>query len=103
MSSGYTHCACRDCFDVAVSGDMAQSALCSLCREAGCEPYAPDSADYNALPSHMRECQRDDAYGVENEDDDSESRCDGHYDDDDALTSGVGIGEAIYCDGSCRR
>lgn len=27
--------------------------------------------------------------------------CEGHYDTDDALTSGVGIGEAIYCDGSC--
>ncbi|MCP9209559.1 hypothetical protein [Streptomyces cucumeris] len=28
--------------------------------------------------------------------------CEGHYDTDDALTSGVGIGEAIYCDGSCQ-
>ncbi|MFJ2115139.1 hypothetical protein ACIOEX_25130 [Streptomyces sp. NPDC087850] len=27
--------------------------------------------------------------------------CEGHYDDDTTLTSGVGIGEATYCDGSC--
>lgn len=27
--------------------------------------------------------------------------CEGHYDDDFALTSGAGIGEAVYCDGSC--
>jgi hypothetical protein len=27
--------------------------------------------------------------------------CEGHVDTDDALTSGVGIGEAVYCDGSC--
>lgn len=30
-----------------------------------------------------------------------EPECDGHVDDDAALLSGVGIGEAIYCDGSC--
>lgn len=29
-------------------------------------------------------------------------QCEGHYDTDDALTSGVGIGEAVYCDGSCQ-
>lgn len=27
--------------------------------------------------------------------------CEGHTDDDAALTSGKGIGEAVYCDGSC--
>lgn len=31
------------------------------------------------------------------------ARCEGHYDDDAALTSGVGIGEGIRCDGSCAR
>lgn len=31
----------------------------------------------------------------------SQQQCPGHYDDDDALTSGVGIGEPVYCDGSC--
>lgn len=32
---------------------------------------------------------------------DPEPGCEGHYDTDDALTSGVGIGEPVYCDGSC--
>ncbi len=27
--------------------------------------------------------------------------CPGHYDTDDALTSGIGIGESVYCDGTC--
>jgi hypothetical protein len=29
------------------------------------------------------------------------AKCDGHYDDDHALTSGAGISEPTYCDGSC--
>lgn len=32
----------------------------------------------------------------------SERECEGHVDDDWTLTSGAGIGEARYCDGSCR-
>lgn len=32
-----------------------------------------------------------------------EVECEGHYDDDATLMSGAGIGEATYCDGSCRR
>ncbi len=28
-------------------------------------------------------------------------QCEGHVNDDATLTSGVGIGEATYCDGSC--
>lgn len=31
----------------------------------------------------------------------STNECEGHYDTDDALTSGAGIGEPVYCDGSC--
>lgn len=27
--------------------------------------------------------------------------CEGHYDTDEALLSGVGIGEPVYCDGTC--
>jgi hypothetical protein len=50
MSSGYTNCACRDCFDIAVSDDTSRPELCQLCEEAGCEP------DHG-------ECQREDAYG----------------------------------------
>ncbi|QBZ72205.1 hypothetical protein SEA_KRADAL_319 [Streptomyces phage Kradal] len=28
--------------------------------------------------------------------------CEGHYDDDHTLTSGAGIGEPTFCDGSCQ-
>lgn len=35
------------------------------------------------------------------DDPDPEEGCQGHYDTDDALTSGAGIGEAVTCDGSC--
>ncbi len=52
--SGYTNCACRDCFDVTVSSDLAEPELCSLCDEAGCEP-----AD--------GECARPDACGADEE------------------------------------
>lgn len=60
---GYYWCHCRDCFDIALS----HTGLCSDCEEAGCEPGDG-------------ECQRPDAYGVEDDltdpDDDltSESR-----------------------------
>ena len=58
----YVPCVDRDCMEIATSVDTATPALCPECREAGCEPYAPGSPDYNALPSYMRECQRTDAY-----------------------------------------
>ncbi len=53
--SGYTDCACRDCFDVAVSSDTSKPDLCWACREAGCD----------ADGEH--ECCRDDAYGCDEE------------------------------------
>lgn len=34
--------------------------------------------------------------------DSDESDCPGHYDDNQTLTSGAGIGEPTYCDGSCQ-
>lgn len=49
--SGYTHCRCRDCFDVVVSDDMADPDFCADCEEAGCEEDG--------------ECQRPDAYGFD--------------------------------------
>jgi hypothetical protein len=49
VSSGYTYCACRDCFDIAVSADTDQPELCLLCKDAGCTP-------------NDGECQRGDAY-----------------------------------------
>lgn len=33
--SGYTNCACRDCFEIAI-GYMDEPNLCNECDEAGC-------------------------------------------------------------------
>ena len=49
MISGYTYCACRDCFEVTVSDDTDNPDLCLSCKEAGCEPG--------------KECQGPHAYG----------------------------------------
>ena len=49
---GYAHCACRDCFDIAIS-DHGEPVLCHDCMDAGC------SIDSD------RECDRADAYGCE--------------------------------------
>lgn len=56
MTSGYTYCACRDCFEIAVSDDVNQPGMCEDCIEAGCEP---DS-----------ECCAPHAYGVDDESED---------------------------------
>lgn len=53
--TGYVDCACRDCFDTAIG--TAGEALCSHCEEAGCECGAG-------------ECQREDAYGMDDQQDD---------------------------------
>lgn len=37
--SGYTNCACRDCFDIAVSSDQCRPGLCGDCEDAGCDPH----------------------------------------------------------------
>lgn len=50
-TSGYTHCACRDCFELAISSDDRKPEFCAECEIAGCEP---DS-----------ECAREDAYCAE--------------------------------------
>jgi len=39
--SGYTTCACRDCFETAISDDMSKPDLCWECKAAGCEPFPP--------------------------------------------------------------
>jgi hypothetical protein len=39
---------------------------------------------------------------LEKEWDAYDRQCEGHYDDDHTLTSGVGIGEPTFCDGSCQ-
>ena len=50
--SGYTDCACRDCFDVAISSDEELPALCWACADAGCNPGGHS------------DCERHDAYGA---------------------------------------
>lgn len=56
--SGYQHCACRDCFDLAIG---VPGAFCWACKEAGCP-------DYQGQEGMSQECQRDDAYsGSEDE------------------------------------
>lgn len=47
-ASGYTDCACRDCFEIAITSDGP--ALCGDCEAAGCDVEGEG------------ECQRDDAY-----------------------------------------
>ncbi|MFE6226919.1 hypothetical protein [Streptomyces sp. NPDC057854] len=42
------------------------------------------------------------AMGMASEEHSCREECEGHYGTDDALMSGVGIGEAVYCDGSCQ-
>jgi hypothetical protein len=58
MASGYTDCACRGCFDIAISSDMRVPELCGDCENAGCD-RSGDS-----------ECCRDDAYGYGEQTDD---------------------------------
>lgn len=55
LQSGYTHCRCRDCFDVAITS--GGPALCHECRSAGC--------DANEMGN--TECSRSDAYGCSDE------------------------------------
>lgn len=35
--TGYVHCACRDCFEIAIADDDNGPALCHECEEAGCD------------------------------------------------------------------
>ena len=36
MSSGYTHCPCRGCFEITVSGDVRDPDMCHACIQEGC-------------------------------------------------------------------
>lgn len=37
MTSGYTDCKCRDCFELVVSSDTTKPEFCHACEAAGCE------------------------------------------------------------------
>ena len=44
--SGYTDCACRDCFETSMDGK-----LCHSCEEAGCD--ADGSGECQVMPEEM--------------------------------------------------
>lgn len=53
-TSGYVHCACRDCFDITIADYSALDApMCHGCKDAGCSSFG-DS-----------ECLTDTAYGCD--------------------------------------
>ena len=54
-SSGYVHCKCRDCFEIAIADYNETEAFCTECEEAGCTGEG--------------ECQRD--FCPESEEDDA--------------------------------
>ncbi len=37
MKSGYTPCACRDCFETTISGGVTNPDLCDVCAAHGCD------------------------------------------------------------------
>lgn len=61
MSGGYCPCACRDCFEIAITSEDGKRELCWECREAGCEPWPGDEAPKARGTNY--ECQRPEAYG----------------------------------------
>lgn len=58
--SGYCHCTCRDCFEIAIEGDDEdESPLCHACEEAGCS----GEIDEECLAPHAY-CSGEDVDGV---------------------------------------
>lgn len=56
LSSGYVPCACRDCFEIAITS--GGPALCSDCEEAGCDPEGNDECGaLNSLPDLVEEAE----------------------------------------------
>jgi hypothetical protein len=51
--SGYTHCACRDCFEVTVSDNVERPELCGLCEEAGCDRTGHDRCHVDDTDAHF--------------------------------------------------
>lgn len=64
MADGYTSCACRDCFDIAIG--KPGEALCHACKDAGCEP-CPHGDKVNDRCGANCNCQRQDLYDEEGE------------------------------------
>lgn len=66
MASGYTTCACRDCFDITVSADETQPELCNECADANCVAIWAGNELVQFCSAY--ECQREDAYSFEESD-----------------------------------
>lgn len=60
-------------------------------------------ADAEYFESYLRGPVADADDDVETTYDEDDEECEGHYDTDETLLSGAGIGEPTYCDGSCKR
>ena len=59
QSSGYTHCACRDCFEIVVSDDTSKPDYCEDCIEAGCNECQGVVGMPQECLCDMQECQDD--------------------------------------------
>jgi hypothetical protein len=62
VAAGYRYCACRDCLEIIVG---EEDDFCAWCEKAGCP-------DYQGVEGMSQECQRPDAYGVEEDGEDLE-------------------------------
>jgi hypothetical protein len=51
IRSGYTQCACRDCFEITISSDVRKPELCSDGEAAGC-----DGGECQVLPDLCPAC-----------------------------------------------
>ncbi len=59
--SGYTNCACRDCFEIAISDDVGSPEMCVQCEEAGCTGEGECSSP-SAFGGFTCECQGERPY-----------------------------------------
>ena len=84
MSGGYTDCACRDCFEIAIG--IAGKAYCNACEEAGCD-------DYQGVEGLSQECQAEGAYG-------GDDGCE-HCGDADADECDLGAHGTVRLCGAC--
>lgn len=52
--SGYTDCACRDCFEIAIGNNEPGGAYCWACAESGCERDSECQAPHTYCPGDER-------------------------------------------------
>lgn len=59
MASGYTECACRDCFEIVVSTDTDRPDFCDDCLTYACDTEHLIAVEHG---SNGCECSQPDAY-----------------------------------------